>query len=116
MAMKKHTSPIDEDIEVVEQDIITDTLKTVAELCEKNKGVFSESVSEQTEQTIRAKWWGDRPYIARRAGEGSSERNQAIMRDYQRGERICYLANKYKISTKQVTRIVKSAKNGTSLS
>ena len=116
MAMKKHTNPADDDLEVIEQDIITDTLKTISALCDKNEGKLDESVIEKADQAIRAKWWGDRPYIARRPGEGSSERNQAIMRDYQRGERICYLANKYQISRKQVTRIIQSAKNGTSLS
>jgi Mor family transcriptional regulator len=57
---------------------------------------------------IRERWGGDRPYIARRAGEGRSGRNEAIRRDYQRGERLALLERRYAISQRHILRIIKS--------
>lgn len=62
------------DAEVIEQDIITDALKTVKAIVDKNNGVVDENSLAEADKIIRAKWWGDRPYIAKNAGEGSSER------------------------------------------
>lgn len=104
------------DTEIVEQDIITDALNIVKSIVEKNNGQLNDEQMKQADTLIRAKWWGDRPYIARQAGEGRSERNDAIFRDYQRGEHICYLSIKYKITKKQIRRIIESFKTGTFLS
>ena len=107
------------DAEVIEQDIITDALKTVKAIVDKNNGVVDENSLAEADKIIRAKWWGDRPYIAKNAGEGSSERNNAIYRDYTiKGERICLLASRYGISRRQVERIIDSfkQKDTTSLS
>jgi hypothetical protein len=52
---------------------------------------------------------GDRVYINRRLGEGSSERNAAIKRDYwERGEHIPLLERRYSLSASHLWRIIKS--------
>lgn len=57
---------------------------------------------------LRDQWGGDRPYIARRAGEGRSGRNEAIRRDYQRGERVPLLARRYSLTPQQIYKILKA--------
>ena len=100
-----------DDAEIVEQDIITDALKIVQGVLKKKNIVIDKDELAEAEQTIRAKWWGDRAYIAKNAGEGSSERNKSIYRDYSiKGERICLLASRYGISRRQVERIIESLK------
>lgn len=52
---------------------------------------------------------GDRVYISRRLGEGTSERNAAIKRDYwQGGEHIPLLERRYGLSSSHLWRIIKS--------
>jgi len=55
---------------------------------------------------VRDRWGGDRPYIAHRAGEGRSARNEAIRRDFKAGERAEYLARKYNLTRQQIYRVL----------
>lgn len=105
-----------EEIDIIEQDIIIDALNVVKNILEKNKGQWTDVEMKQADTIIRAKWNGDRPYIAKNAGEGSSERNDAVWREYQRGERVGYLAIKYNMSRRHIERIIAAAKTATSLS
>jgi Mor family transcriptional regulator len=57
---------------------------------------------------VRDRWGGDRPYIARRAGEGYSARNEKIRQDYLRGERLELLERRYHLSKRHLIRIVKA--------
>lgn len=59
------------------------------------------------EAEVRARWGGDRPYIARRAGEGQSARNEQIRRDYLRGERLALLERRYALSQRRLWQIIK---------
>lgn len=52
-------------------------------------------------------WGGDRPYIAKRQGEGRSDRNAAIRRDFQRGESIPLLMRRYELCRRQILRVLK---------
>lgn len=61
----------------------------------------------QAAQAVRERWGGDRPFIARRAGEGRSGRNEQIRRDYLRGERLALLERRYGLSQRHLIRIVK---------
>lgn len=108
--MVKKSAAVDE-LDIIEQDIIVDALNIVKKIVDKNQGQFTDEHVKQADQIIRAKWNGDRPYIAKLAGEGSSERNNAIWREYQRGERVCYLAIKHKLSPRHVERIIQNMKN-----
>jgi Mor family transcriptional regulator len=55
---------------------------------------------------VRDRWGGDRPYIARRAGEGRSSRNEQIVAEYRRGERAEFLARRWGLSYVQIWRII----------
>lgn len=83
-------------------DFVDDVLATVRALV---PGLGAE-VCAQASAAIRERWGGDRPYIARRAGEGRSGRNEAIRRDYQRGERVALLSRRYCLTPMQIYRIV----------
>lgn len=56
---------------------------------------------------VRERWGGDRPYIARRMGEGRSQRNDAIRRDYLAGERFELLERRYGLTRRRLMQIVK---------
>ena len=60
----------------------------------------------QIDREVRDHWGGDRAYIARRAGEGSSARNDAIRRDHQRGERTGLLCRRYQLSRQRIHQIL----------
>ena len=55
---------------------------------------------------IRERWGGDRPYIAKRPGEGRSERNATIRREFRRGDSVPLLARRHQLGRRQILRIV----------
>ena len=57
---------------------------------------------------VRDTFGGERVHIARRPGEGRSARNEAIRRDFQRGERVPLLMRRYSLSRWQITRVLKA--------
>ena len=64
-------------------------------------------VSEQKHQ----EWAGDRVYIpgtTEAARRERSARNQAILRDHQRGERMMFLERRYKLSKQALWKIINS--------
>jgi Mor family transcriptional regulator len=83
-------------------DVIADVLRRVLEMAPSLSAEIALAVDRQARQT----WGGDRVYIPRRAGEGRSERNAAIRRDFAQGERVGLLARRYGISKWQIARIV----------
>jgi Mor family transcriptional regulator len=86
-----------------DDDIVADILRRLVQLTPG----FSAAVLQQVERDIRAHWGGDRPYIARRAGEGTSARNEAIRRDHQAGERTGLLCRRYRLTPRQIQRILR---------
>ena len=83
-------------------DIVADILRRVLALA---PGFSAELV--QVDREVRETWGGDRPYIARRAGQGSSARNDAIRRDHRAGERTGLLCRRYNLTPRQIQRIVR---------
>lgn len=83
-------------------DFVCDVLTLVAE---RVPALDGES-ARQIDAALRERWGGDRPYIARRLGDGRSDRNIAIRRDYQRGESIALLCRRYQVSRVTVWRIL----------
>lgn len=83
-------------------DVVEYTLRCVLALAPE----LSAAVLEHADRQVRAVWSGDRPYIARRAGEGKSSRNAAIKRDHQAGERLKLLARRYELSERRILQIV----------
>lgn len=67
---------------------------------------LNQAVIDTADRHMREVWGGDRPYIARRAGDGLSTRNAAIRRDHQAGERIPLLVRRYGLTARQISRIV----------
>lgn len=65
------------------------------------------SVMAAADAALRERWGGDRPYIARRVGEGRSQRNDAIRRDYLAGERFELLERRYGLTRRRLMQIVK---------
>lgn len=84
-------------------DIVTDILRRVIAMAP----AFSAALARQVEQSVRRDWGGDRVFIARREGEGRSQRNDAIRRDYLAGERLALLERRYGLSQRQLLRVIK---------
>lgn len=70
---------------------------------------FTEAVRQSTERHVREMFGGSRVYIARRSGDGTAERNAAILRDYLRGERLSLLERRYGLSQRRILQIIKTA-------
>lgn len=87
-----------------ENDIIHDVLAAVIAMAPE----FSAALAKRVDKEVRSKWAGDRPYIASRAGEGSSQRNAQIKADYLKGERIALLERRYKLKRSRIWEIIKS--------
>ena len=83
-------------------DIVADILQRVVAITPG----FTAALAAQVDRDVRDLWGGDRPYIARRAGEGSSQRNAAIRRDWRAGERIGLLVRKYGLSRQRIHQIL----------
>lgn len=84
-------------------DIVQDMLSLVISLAP----AFTQALADQVDAEVRQRWGGDRPYIARRRGEGNSDRNTRIKSDYLRGERVSYLSRHYKLSERRILQILK---------
>jgi len=83
-------------------DFVCDVVRIVADVV----AGLSEEQKRAVNEAVRERWGGDRPYIARRLGEGRSERNAAIRRDHQRGESIALLCRRYDLCRRQVLRVL----------
>lgn len=84
-------------------DIVDDMLRVCLALAPG----FSAALADQAARQIRERWGGDRVYIARRPGAGTSERNAAIWRDHCRGERSELLQRRYGLSRSQIWEILR---------
>lgn len=83
-------------------DFVSDVLAMVQQLAP----AFTAEHAAKVDAALRERWGGDRPYIAKRPGEGRSDRNAAIRRDYQRGESIAFLCRRYNVSRVTVWRVL----------
>lgn len=93
----------------VMQDIILDMITQVEQRLKP-----AEEILLELEKDLRATWGGDRPYIPHRRGESGlhSERNSRIMRAYQQGNHIAWLAKKESLSERRVLQIVSTLRAG----
>lgn len=89
-----------------DDDIVADILKRVLALAPQLSAALLQPLA-QIDREVRETWGGDRPYIARRAGQGSSARNDAIRRDHRAGERTGLLCRRYHLTPRQIQRIVR---------
>jgi Mor family transcriptional regulator len=91
------------DNEAQADDFVCDVLRLMRQLLPK----ITDELAAQADAALRERWGGDRPYIARRSGEGRSDRNDRIRRDYLAGERFELLERRYGLSQRQLIRVVK---------
>jgi Mor family transcriptional regulator len=94
---------------ITENDIVEDIMNRVATLA-KGADKITMAHIDALNKKVRADWGGDTVYISKRAGEGTSERNTRIYRDYLRGERVAFLARKYGLDPSTVSRAVAGMK------
>ena len=97
-------------------DIIVDMIQRVSALTLPPDGVSRERALLELEKQMRATWGGDRAYIPHRRGDVDnklhSERNSRIMREYQQGRHISWLANKESLTERRVLQIVGTLRAG----
>lgn len=87
----------------MDDDFVCDVLALVQQIA----GNVTPDQVAQVDAAVRERWGGDRPYIAKRQGEGRSDRNAAIRRDFQRGESIPLLMRRYELCRRQILRVLK---------
>ena len=92
------------DNEAQADDFVCDVLRLVRQLIPK----ITDELAAQADAALRERWGGDRPYIARRLGQGRSERNERIRRDYLAGERFELLERRYGITSRRILQIIKA--------
>lgn len=85
-----------------QDDFVCDVLALVRQVA----AGLSDQQAAQIDAALRERWGGDRPYIAKRHGEGRSDRNAAIRRDFQRGESIPFLMRRYQLSRVTIWRVL----------
>ena len=86
-----------------EDDFVDDVVGVVAQLAPDLTPEQCAKIGAE----VRLRWGGDRPYIARRQGEGRSGRNEAIRRDYLSGERLALLERRYNLTQRRLLQIIK---------
>lgn len=83
-----------------------DFVDDLGEFVRQQAPSLSEGDIAAVKAAVRERWGGDRPFIARRAGEGRSARNAAIRADFQRGERYALLERRWGLGRRQLLRIL----------
>ena len=84
-------------------DLISDLLSHIIAMAPG----FTAAMAAQVEHEAREKWGGDRVYVQRK-GNILRQRNAAIKRDYQAGERIAQLSIRYQLSVPRLWEIIGS--------
>lgn len=83
--------------------IIDDVLRRVLEM----KPDFGASLIAQVSKEAHQDWAGDRPYISTNGGaDYKSKRDQRILADWQRGERIPLLVRRHQLSERRIRQII----------
>ncbi len=88
-----------------DNDLIDDVLRRVIEMAP----AFSAALAVQISKQVRHDWAGDTIkvcYIARQAKAMRSQRDEAIKRDWQRGERLALLERRYQLSERRIRQIL----------
>jgi Mor family transcriptional regulator len=89
-----------------------DIVEAILRACLDLAPQFSAAVAAAVDVRIRAEWGAENAYIPQELGGASArthERNRAICRDHQRGERTALLARRYNLSRRRIEQIVASS-------
>ena len=87
--------------EPIQDDFVADVVAVVRARVKMNDEQAAAIMAD-----VRERWGGDSPYIARRLGEVRSARNEAIRRDFQRGESATFLARRYNLSRQTIYNVL----------
>ena len=88
-----------------DNDLIDDVLRRVIEMAP----AFSAALAAQISKEVRREWAGESVrvcYIKSEARAYKSRRDEAIKRDWQRGERLPLLERRYGISERRIRQIL----------
>lgn len=86
-----------------------DLCESILRQCMAMAPGFTAAVAAAVDQRVRAEWGNTRAHITSTLGgkdAAFNARNAALMRDWQRGERIELLARRYQISRRRVEQII----------
>jgi Mor family transcriptional regulator len=83
-------------------DVVEYTMRCVLALAPQ----LNQAVLDAADRQVRDVFGRCKPYVAVRQGEGRSERNEAIRRDFQAGERVPLLMRRYDLSRATIMRIL----------
>ena len=75
---------------VIDDDYVTNLVLRLRRICPQ----VTDAQAQEFERSTRDEDGGDTPYIAKRLGDGRSNRNEAIRRDFQRGESVAFLSRR----------------------
>lgn len=89
-------------------DVVEYTLRCVLALAPS----LSKTITEAADRQVRDLFGRSTAYVAVRAGDGRTSRNDAIRRDHLRGERVAYLCRRYNLTRSQIHRILGHADPG----
>lgn len=93
----------------VTEDIIEYTLACALALSPPDvRAYLRQHVASQVSGQARKVFGGDRIYIGKSIGDSVSDRNEAIKRDWQRGERYSLLERRYKLGKTRLWQIINS--------
>ena len=87
-------------------DVVEYTLRCVLALAPQ----LTQAVVDEADRHARSLFGSTKPYVARRQGDGRSERNDDIRRDYRNGERLPYLVRKYRLTERRICQILAESK------
>jgi len=88
-----------------DNDLIDDVLRRVIEMAP----AFNAALAAQISKQVRHDWAGDTVkvcYVAHQTKTMRSQRNEAIKRDWQRGERLALLERRYELSERRIRQIL----------
>lgn len=89
-------------------DVVEYALRCVLALAPGLTEAIQAQIKAAACHQVRDVFGGERVYITRRAGEGRSDRNAQIRRDYLAGERIPLLERRYSLSARQIWNVIKT--------
>lgn len=93
---------------MIEDDIISDILRMVAEGLQQKGIMFPESISKQVKNRARLNWGGSRPYIRLDNSEPRLERNSKIIAAWGADPDANRISTRFGLTPRTVRRIVKT--------
>ena len=91
-----------------DDDIVADILRRVLAMAPQFSAALLQPLA-QVDREVRETWGGERLWIARRAGQGHSARNDAIRRDHHAGDHTGLLCRRYQLTRQRIHQILRES-------